>query len=80
MARNSAVNLDINVVGTDGFVLAGGSTKRSLTITGGNTTLTGSAAVNVTINGGTSSVQMIDDQNAQSISGVKTFNSYQQFL
>ena len=49
MARNSAVNLDISNLSV-GFSIAGGTTKRSLTVNGsGNTTLTAQQAIVLTL-------------------------------
>lgn len=53
MARNTSVNLDANPQ-SDGFILGGGTTKRSLTVTSGDMTLTGGGASTFTFPGATS--------------------------
>lgn len=51
MAKNSAVNLDITN-NADGFDISGGTTKRKITVTGGDMTFTGSGARTYTLPAG----------------------------
>ena len=43
MAKNSAINLDVDV-NADGFAISGGTTSRQLTVTGGDVTLSGAGS------------------------------------
>jgi len=53
MARNTSINLDANPQ-ADGFILGGGTTKRTATFTGANMTFTGSGTNVFTMPGATS--------------------------
>lgn len=55
MARNTTTNLDVNPQ-ADGFILGGGATKRTITITGADITLTGSGSNVYTMPGTTSTL------------------------
>lgn len=46
--KNNAINLDVTN-SADGFIIAGGTTQRALTLTGGLTTLTASATPTITM-------------------------------
>ncbi len=77
--RNSAVNLDIDVIssnGGDGYSIAGGSTKRKLSVTAGDVNLVApSGGVTATFPT-TGNVTLVDSVSTQLIGGTKTFSAY----
>jgi len=55
MAKKNAVDLDITI-NADGFDISGGTTSRTLTVTGGDATITGSGSAVITFPGSTSTL------------------------
>lgn len=55
MARNTTINLDVNPQ-SDGFIIGGGTTKRTATFTGANMTFSGSGTNVFTFPGATSTL------------------------
>lgn len=59
MAKQNSVNLDITN-NADGFEISGGTTSRTLGITGGNVTITGSGSATITFPSTTSTLATLD--------------------